>query len=113
MRRGISPKAEAMLRQLATKASAAEGRLPSEIFGEVASQISLTLARFGARSSIRRSATPVAPQMDAVRRHLWNACHRACSSADDADPETDADSSSSSDSSSSTSSSSAPEMDED
>jgi hypothetical protein len=52
---GISKKAEAIMHQLSKKVAQAECRTEKEVFCEMADSISCCLAKFGARSTLRRS----------------------------------------------------------
>ena len=54
----MAKRAEAVLHQLAAKVADAEGIPAAEAFAQIADQMSLTLAKHGARATLRREARP-------------------------------------------------------
>ena len=75
---GIARRAEAILHQIAGRVAEAEGSSEAEAFAEVAGSISSTLARLGARSTLRRSAAArlITPQPAPGMGALWDAVYR-------------------------------------
>jgi hypothetical protein len=53
---GMTSRAEAVLHQVAAKVAEVEGTVPADAFAQIADDISLLLARHGARATLRRRA---------------------------------------------------------
>lgn len=92
---GIARRAEAILHQIAAKVAEAEGLSEPEAFDEIAGDISVSLARHGARSTLRRCAAVraagAAPQLGSATGPLWLAVCRRSPAQADAEAERDED----------------------
>ena len=95
---GMAKRAEAVLHQLAAKVAEVEGQAAHEAFGEIADTIFSSLARHGARATVRRAGgqgIAAHPEASRVAAALWQAAGGSAPvmadavSAEDEEQETD------------------------